>query len=262
MPPRRQTQQPDLSGPLADDLPLPRSRSISGRQVDLVFIVDCTGSMQPCIDALKANIAAFVDYLQNGADGVAPPVGNWRARIVGYRDFEFDPVPLEPYPFVSSVAELESQLQTLVAEGGVDEPECLLDALYYVACVGQSELGQSPDPALWRHRSQTTRVAIVFTDATFKNMIFLEEARGGSVEDVMNALVTHRVLLSIFAPSMACYDEFSSNLQYSEYEAIPVAEDQTPQKALADYTQDRSNFDRALKQLAVSISRSVATDIF
>jgi hypothetical protein len=228
--------------------------------VDIAFIIDCTGSMGPCIEALKANVSSFVDFLANGAEGEAPPVSNWRARIIGFRDWEFDPVPLEMHPFVSDVESLRAQLTGLVAEGGVDEPECLLDALYACAVCGQTNRGDLPDPGRWRHRSDATRVAIVFTDASFKQTLFLEQARGGGLDDVMNVLITERIVLSIFAPGMECYDRLS-DLPNSEYDPIPVPQDMTLQDALAAFTQNRENFEKALKQLAATISRSAATEV-
>jgi hypothetical protein len=228
--------------------------------VDIAFVIDCTGSMGPCIEALKQNVSSFVEFLSTGADGEAPPVSDWRARVIGFRDWEFDPVPLEMHPFVNEVEALRQQLQSLVAEGGVDEPECLLDALYACAACGQTDRGAPPHPNHWRHRSDATRVAIVFTDASFKPTLFIETARGGGLEDVINVLITERVLLSIFAPEMECYDRLS-DMPNSEYDAIPVPRDMTLQEALAEFTQNRQNFEKALKQLAASISRSAATEV-
>jgi hypothetical protein len=228
--------------------------------VDIAFIIDCTGSMGPCISALKHNVSSFVDFLSSGAQGEAPPVREWRARIIGFRDWEFDQVPLEMHPFVTDAGLLRDQLQGLVAEGGMDEPECLLDALYAAAVCGQTDRGAQPDPYKWRYRSDATRVAIVFTDASFKPTLFLPEARGGGLDDVMNVLITERILLSVFAPGMECYDRLS-DLPNSEYDPIPVPENSTLQEALAQFTQDRQNFEKALKQLAATISRSCATEL-
>src|SRR5207253_10259760 len=58
--------------------------------VDIVFLLDATGSMQPCIDALKDNIAKFIDSLTEGGPNNQLPVRDWRGRVVGYRDLPAD----------------------------------------------------------------------------------------------------------------------------------------------------------------------------
>ena len=56
--------------------------------VDIVFLLDVTGSMQPCIDALKNNIATFIDALTTKAPNNDNPVKHWRAKAVGYSRFQ------------------------------------------------------------------------------------------------------------------------------------------------------------------------------
>ena len=46
-----------------------------------------SGSMSTCIDALPGNIEVFIDSLSRGDADSAEPVRDWRAKIVGYRDF-------------------------------------------------------------------------------------------------------------------------------------------------------------------------------
>lgn len=55
---------------------------------DLVFMVDVSGSMATCIDALRKNIEAFIDSLSRGDGNNVAPVRDWRAKVVGYRDIE------------------------------------------------------------------------------------------------------------------------------------------------------------------------------
>src|SRR5665213_1726116 len=109
--------------------------------VDIVFLLDITGSMGHCIEAMKNNISAFVDYLTTKNANNQSPVKHWRAKIVGYRDFEEDAIPFFDNPFVEDAAQLKTQLGKLEADGGGDIPESLLDALYKV-CL----LYTSPSP--------------------------------------------------------------------------------------------------------------------
>jgi hypothetical protein len=225
---------------------------------DLVFLIDVSGSMAPIIDALKRNIELFIDSLSAGEGNNVSPVRDWRAKAVGYRDFDEDPQPFIDNPFVRDVAALKAQLTGLVAEGGGDEPESLLDALFKIANMGQMERGaQSDDPTKWRYRSDAARVVIVFTDASFKETMSIPEARGGGVADVTNAMVNSRIILSLFAPDMPGYDQLSQ-IDKSEWEAISYP-GLNPQEALARFTQDQANFRNTLRQLAASVSKSAET---
>ena len=225
---------------------------------DIVFVIDVSGSMAPVIDALKRNIELFIDTLSTGEGNNVSPVKDWRAKVVGYRDVDTDPQAFIDNPFVRDAAALKAQLGALIAEGGGDEPESLLDALYRIANMGQTERGaQAEDPNQWRYRSDAARVVVVFTDASFKETMSIPEAKGGGVQDVINALVNNRIILSLFAPDMPGYDQLSQT-DKSEWEAIS-APGLNPQEALAQYTSNQENFRNTLRQLAASVSKSAET---
>lgn len=223
---------------------------------DIVFLIDATGSMAPCIDALKENIQLFIDTLSEGDANSGSPVKDWRARVVGYRDIRSDGADwLVDNPFERDAGALKDQLARLTAGGGADEPESLLDALYRVANVGSIERGaQDEDPNRWRNRSDAARVVIVFTDASYHETMEIPEAQGGSVDDVINTLVSNRIILSLFAPEMPGYDRLSS-ADRAEWEVVDE-DGLSPQEALAKFTSDRENFRNTLKQLAASVSKS------
>ena len=84
---------------------------------DIVFLIDVSGSMAPAIDALKANIGTFVESLSKGEGNNISPVRDWRAKAVGYRDFEHDPQAFIDNPFVSDVEALRGQLAGLHGRG-------------------------------------------------------------------------------------------------------------------------------------------------
>jgi hypothetical protein len=229
---------------------------------DIVFLVDVSGSMSPCIDALRRNIEAFIDSLSQGDANNAAPVRDWRGKVVGYRDIEAAQAEGLPWivdnSFVRDAGALKAQLGTLQANGGGDEPESLLDALYTVASMEAAPKGsQTEDPAKWRYRSDAARVVIVFTDASFKETMSLPEAKGGSLQDVANLVMANRIILSLFAPNFEGYDRLSQ-IDKSEWEVVEY-EGLNPQEALQKFTSDPVNFRNTLKQLAASVSRSAAT---
>ena len=244
------------------DAPAPQARAKTKGVADLVFVVDVSGSMSPCIDALRKNIEAFIDSLSSGDGNNVAPVRDWRGKVVGYRDIEAAESEGLPWivdnAFVRDVGALKGQLAALKAEGGGDEPESLLDTLYKVATMPAIPKGsQSEEPDKWRYRSDAARVVIVFTDASFKETMSIPEAKGGSLQDVANVIMANRVILSLFAPNFDGYDRLSQ-IDKSEWEVVEF-EGLSPQEALQKFTSDPVNFRTTLKQLAASVSRSAET---
>jgi hypothetical protein len=240
----------------------PAARAKTKGVADIVFMVDVSGSMKPCIDALRTNIEAFIDSLSKGEANNAPPVRDWRGKVVGYRDIEAAQSEGLPWivdnPFVRDAAALKAQLAELRAEGGGDEPESLLDALFKTASMDATPKGsQSEDPGKWRYRSDAARVVVVFTDAPFKETMSIQEAKGGSLQDVANIVMANRIILSLFAPNFEGYDRLSQ-IDKSEWEVVEY-EGLSPQAALQKFTSDPVNFRNTLKQLAASVSRSAET---
>lgn len=229
--------------------------------VDIVFLIDATGSMGTCIDALKNNISVFIDTLSSADANGGTIVQHWRAKVCGYRDAFCDTEYFIDNPFVEDTTELKSQLAGIDAKGGGDEPETLLDALYSVINQGQMEKTvQELDPHMWRHRSKAARVVIVFTDASFQpRMKTLEH---GTVDDVINKIHENRIILSLFAPDMACHHALAE-ADRSEFNVIEYNESDPSgaQKALAEFTADPANFKETMKMLAKSVSASAGVPL-
>lgn len=225
--------------------------------VDIVFLLDKSGSMKPCLDALRDNIGVFVNFLANGTANQPSPVKDWRIKVAGYSDVDVDGAAWwTAFPFSRDVPAIQANLGGLVAAGGGDEPESLLDALYQLTAMGSTEKGAEPDPEKWRYRSAAARVVIFFTDATYKPVMSLSEAKGGTLQDLSVQLQAQRVILSGFVPEAPCYDDLSA-LDKSELEIIgPLA---TAQASMAEFTKDEKNFRRTLEALAKSVSKSVET---
>ena len=259
------TAEPETAAPAQAELPTepavaPRAKTRG--VADIVFLIDVSGSMAPIIDALRANIESFIDSLSRGDANNAAPVKDWRGKVVGYRDIEHaerEGLPwLEDNPFVRDAVALKAQLGALRANGGGDEPESLLDALYKVATMEASPKGaQSEEPTRWRYRSEAARVVVVFTDASFKETMSLPEAKGGGLQDVANVVMANRIILSLFAPNFEGYDRLSQ-IDKSEWEVVEY-EGLSPQEALKKFTADPAHFRTTLKQLAASVSKSAET---
>lgn len=217
--------------------------------VDIVFLIDATGSMSECISALKENVSQFINYLTTKDANNSSPVRDWRAKVVGYRDFQLDANPWVDKSFVRDVDQLKTQLADLKAEGGGDEPESLLDGLYRLSNMGQTNKGENENPAKWRSLGSASRIVVVFTDASYKPTMHIPEAKGGTVNDVVNAMMSNRIILSLFAPNKPGYDELSA-IDKCEWTETPDL------KALS---MDSGSFQKTLIALAKSVSCSAAT---
>lgn len=142
-----------------------------GYAVDLVFVIDITGSMKPVLDQVKAGALGFHDHLLRVMGAKDKHVSSLRLRVVAYRDYldnaadglfhtPFMSLPEEAHLFSNYVAGLHP-------DGGGDEPESGLEGLA-VACLSDWERG------LDRRR----HVVVLFTDASAHS---LEAARARAV---------------------------------------------------------------------------------
>jgi len=190
--------------------------------VDIVFLLDVTGSMGPCIGAVKDGLNTFITSLTTGDANSESPIKDWRLKVVGYRDQAKDGTNWwVENPFVRDVAAAQAQLAApnMAASGGGDEPESLLDALYKLSKMEQSGPDDAEAPDRWRFRQKAARVVAFFTDATFKTPLTLPEAVGGTVSDVHVAIAGSRIRLFGLAPEWEGYNELAAGdkMQFEYY---------------------------------------------
>lgn len=156
---------------------------------DVVFLVDCTGSMEPCLDVLKSSFAKLASSLSGGNYGNV----DWRAKVIGYRDLAVDRIPLigDKNPFVDETNGLQAQIDPLYHEGGGDEPESALDAILFAI--------KMPD---WRPIGEAHRVIVLLTDATTHP----ETQDGNSVMDVATGVSSGHFKLLVYGPACKEYE--------------------------------------------------------
>lgn len=115
----------DLSS-LASSLSMHAQALQNKRQADIMFVLDCTGSMQGEIDAIKDTITAFADTIQS--DGVRARVG-----LVAFRDRlhgeEAQVLTFNGDPFTTDATAFRHEVSQLRAGGGGDLPESSLDGV-------------------------------------------------------------------------------------------------------------------------------------
>jgi Mg-chelatase subunit ChlD len=114
------------------------------RGLDVVLVMDATGSMAPVLEATKSRLEALVRDLRR----VVPDL---RARVVAYRDAG-DAFLTLASPLTHDVRVLEDFLACVPASGGGDAPEAVLAGV-------KAAVEATP----WRPGTQ--RVVVVFGDA-------------------------------------------------------------------------------------------------
>lgn len=88
--------------------------------LDLIFVIDLTGSMWDDIEEVQEQASAIVDEVSE--------VSGSRIAIVGYRDLP-DTVTFEDYPFSRNKEEILANIDSLTTSGGGDTPEAVYEAL-------------------------------------------------------------------------------------------------------------------------------------
>ena len=101
--------------------------------VDIVFVIDATRSMEPMIEKVKDATLTFHEDLYTALKECKRVINNLRVKVIWFRDFYFDgqyaygesrfyELPAEKQDFHDFVAGIE-------AKGGYDDPESSLEAL-------------------------------------------------------------------------------------------------------------------------------------
>ena len=248
--------------------------------VDIVVLLDVTGSMQECIDAVKGSVATFIGSLSSTDANNEAPIKDWRMKIVGYRDHQVSESNwFVDNPFVRDVTAVQAQLSAanMQASGGGDEPESLLDSLYKIANMGEAGVQDGDEPGKWRARGSSARAVIFFTDATFKTPMTIPEAPGAGVGDVITALTGNKIIVCGFCPEWSGSEELGS-LDRAQISYVATLAD-TPAlaglgkpgdegraamaasvNALKAKASDGAAFIKIMEQLAKTIVKSVAVE--
>lgn len=123
----------------------------AGRALDLVFVMDATGSMGSYIREATRNIEAICDTIIQ-SDKLHGE-GALRIALIAYRDHppQDHSFVTRTFDFTPSVPQIKDHLHTLYASGGGDGPEAVTAAL--------AETVKLP----WR--PEATKLAVLITDA-------------------------------------------------------------------------------------------------
>jgi len=102
-------------------LSAPIAKAETAGALDLIFVIDLTGSMGDDIEEVQEQASDIVEYISDN-------IPRWRIAIVGYRDFT-DSVMFEDYAFSSNKEDILDNINALSVYGGGDFPEAVYEGL-------------------------------------------------------------------------------------------------------------------------------------
>lgn len=100
--------------------------------VDIVFVIDSTGSMGPLVDIVKNNALELHVKLAEAMRKKQKTLNKVRIRLISFKDYVADKYPMLGTKFFTLPDEemqMKTALQNIKAEGGGDIPEDALEAL-------------------------------------------------------------------------------------------------------------------------------------
>ena len=166
----------------------PDSSATTDKQLlDLVFTMDCTGSMGSYIQAAKKNIEAIVEKLVQ-SEGY-----DLRFALIAYRDHppQDQTYVTKSFPFTNDLAQMKASLSTLSAQGA---PEWLSwSVIYYTKLVWSLSavpflifnvpvVGESMHQSKMTAYDQMGRLVPALSGAMMKRRIEMEEEEARAAE--------------------------------------------------------------------------------
>lgn len=127
------------------------------RNIDVVFCIDGTGSMAPCIESVKSNARRFHLEFVSAMTEAGSAIDSMRVKVIVFRDYKDDgDQAMVESPFFelpTDTADFDKFLADISANGGGDNNENGLEALYFAM---KSDFTTG---------SKDRQVIVLFTDA-------------------------------------------------------------------------------------------------
>lgn len=245
---------------------------------DVVFLLDVTGSMEKCLQAVKDNLITFASTVASEVEKLSSAnekiVSDIRYKVVGYRDqptHRDDCKWYVNFPFVRTVEELKKQIDhpDMVHKGGADEPESLLDALYMLGIAPESGMQEDEDPNKWRY--QVAKTVAFFTDATFHKKATLPEIKDLDASGVYEKISSAKLRLFGLVPEWEGYRligsfPYSTLEYYIKGDSVAKLGEDSPEgndaqlasvEALEKLALNKGGFTKIIEDIAKGVSKHV-----
>ena len=202
------------------------------RNIDVVFCIDGTGSMAPCIESVKSNARRFHLEFVSAMTDLGSEIDSMRVKVIVFRDYHDDgEQAMVQSPFFelpTDTADFEKFLADISANGGGDGPENGLEAMYYAM---KSDFTTG---------AKDRQVIVLFTDAEALDLKQRASEAGYPADMVDEAgliemwacmaqdssfkLRERNKRLVMFAPDGTKYKALKSKLNRSVFEPVNVAD--------------------------------------
>ena len=200
------------------------------RNIDVVFCIDGTGSMAPCIESVKANARRFHLEFVSAMTDLGSEIDSMRVKVIVFRDYESEGADaIQESPFFelpTDEAEFSSYLSNVSASGGGDDPENGLEALYQAM---KSDFTTG---------AKDRQVIVLFTDdealdlreraseagypADMVDLAGLQEVWACTAQDPKYKLRERNKRLVMFAPAGTKYQALKPTLNRSVFEPVEM----------------------------------------
>ncbi len=197
------------------------------RNIDIVFCIDGTGSMTPCIDSVKENARRFYADFAKAMTDRGSEIDMMRIKIIVFRDYKSDGqssmVESAFFELPAEEQEFSAYLDGIHASGGCGEDANGLEALHYAM---KSDFTTGP---------KDRQVIVLFADTT-AIPLGLRKAYAGYPRDMVddNGLLETWMCMQkyptklrerckrlvMFAPKGSCYEEMKQRYNRSVF--VPV----------------------------------------
>ena len=142
--------------------------------VDMVFVIDTTGSMRPVLDLVKNNALNFYNDVTQKMSMKGKTINQLRIRVVAFKDYKASLTDGQKPMLVTDFFQLPAQnadfqrcINSLQPKGGGDEPEDGLEALAYAIKSNWETTGM-----------KRRQIIVVWTDASTHEIGFGRETPG------------------------------------------------------------------------------------
>lgn len=200
---------------------------LTKRNIDLVFCIDGTGSMRPCIESVKSNAKRFYTDFVKAMTDRGCEIDMMRIKLIVFRDYKCDgQSAMEESAFFElpdEEAEFSAYLDGVRAHGGCDEDANGLEAMHR-AMMSDFTTGFSD-----------RQVIVLFADTTAIPLGARRNCPGYPhdmvdetgllktwmcMQDHPSKLRDHSKRLVMFAPAGSCYKQINEDYNRSIF--VPV----------------------------------------
>lgn len=187
--------------------------------VDMVFCIDVTGSMDNIIEIVRNNALNFYNDVQKSMEQKGKHVDSLRVRVIAFRDYLADGAEAmlvtNFFDLPQDADNLKKCVESLVAKGGGDDPEDGMEALAYAI------------KSQWHKQGSKRRhVIVLWTDDDAHNLGFGKKSKyypQGMAQDITELtswwgdaqqpgfMDQEAKRLVLFAPDMPGWKQISDN---------------------------------------------------